>query len=257
MWVYDYDLKKTVEQIDEEDAIRLLIKHSPEFKRFYNEERIEKLGSILWRIDLDLGSPCQMKSITKLACGINQPIIYVYSVPIPVEYAFIAAHEIMHCILTEEGKSPIILGRICELATGLQTMFEDPIVDRILQNSYGFDVLKQYKKDLEFQREEFKKEQIEPKEKRAQVYIAFHISKHRLRWNMIKDPNAINDWLALLEDYKHYYPNVFIISDDILAIMQETDGEEMIDKLKSSFQKITEKYGLKELLIIGSPTEIS
>lgn len=52
MKVYDEIVGKDVEQIDESCLVVNLKSSSPEFNLFYHEERMKKLGEILWRVDL-------------------------------------------------------------------------------------------------------------------------------------------------------------------------------------------------------------
>jgi len=96
---------RIVEEVDEIDAIYGLIKSSPEFKRFYNEERSAKLGEIKWLLDCHLGEEFEMKSRTDVVNGLNYHFIYIKNCPIQWELACVTAHEIMHLLLAECGES--------------------------------------------------------------------------------------------------------------------------------------------------------
>lgn len=164
MRVHDTVIGRDVEQVDETDMVRILKRSSREFDLFYHEERMKKLGEILWRIDPEIDPVCKMRSITvKDVYGISYPIIYMNDPDISIEDVFIVAHEIMHCVLTQEGKSLAIFGIIDKFTTAehgrkfaseFQTMLEDSVVDSILQNKYNFDALGQYIKSLALNKKE-------------------------------------------------------------------------------------------------------
>lgn len=254
-------IRKDVEQVDENDIVRILKRSSREFDLFYHEERMEKLGEILWRIDPEIGPANKMRSITvNDVYGISYPIIYMNDPNISIEDVFIVAHEIMHCVLTQEGKSLAIYGNICKFAnaeqgvkfaSGFQTMLEDSVVDSILQNKYNFDALGQYLKDLDLNKKEQWSE--EPKEEAARIYMAFILANNIMKWNIINNRDSSNEWFAFLELYRSHYPHVSIISDQLLSIVDEVGGLESIGQKKSVFFKISEKYNLEDILTINSP----
>ena len=261
MMVHDEIIGKDVEQVDENDIVRILKRSSREFDLFYHEERMEKLGMILWRVDPEIDPVNKMRSITvKDEFGISYPIIYMIDPDIPIEDVFIVAHEIMHCVLTQEGRSLTIFGKVDKFTSAengrkfvseFQTMLEDSVVDSILQNKYNFDALRQYMKCLDLNKKETWLE--EPKEKAAQLYMAFNIINNILKWRIVKDKDTFNEWCAFLDIYRSYYPNVSIISDQILSIIDGVSGLESIEQKKAVFFKISEKYNLSEILTL-TPT---
>lgn len=252
MLVYDALLDKEIEQIDDENKLVLpLNRASPEFNRLYHEERMNKLGEILWRVDPTMET---MRAITaKDAYGITYPIIYMKDSNVSLDDAFIVAHEIMHLVLNDEGKTLIIYGKNPEITDKLQTMLEDSIVDSILQNKYGFNALKQYEMDFEATRHVFVHPGKEPEEQLERIYLAIILSNTILKLRIIKERDNLKDLYAFLEGYKHLYPNVSIISDQILSIVDEVGGLESIEQKKSVFFKISEKYNLGDILTINPP----
>jgi hypothetical protein len=254
MQVHDEILGKNVEQVDENDVVLNLKRSSPEFNRFYHEERMAKLGEILWRVDPDAGSLNKMKSITaKDDLGISYPIIYINNSHIPIDDAFVVAHEIMHLVLNKEERSLIVFGKNRVFTDAFQTMLEDPLVDYILQNQYEFDVLKQYRTDFDVTIKDFEHPTEEPKEPLARVYLALVLSKTLLKLRMIKERDEIKDVYAFIEGYRRLNPNVSIISDEILSIIDSVGGIETIEGKKSAFMEITEKYNLGGILTIDHP----
>lgn len=251
MLVYDRVLKKDVEQVDETDVVLNLKRSSLEFNHFYHEERMNKLGEILWRIDPEIGPVSKMRSITAPDdFGILDTIIYMNDASISIEDLFIVAHEIMHCVLTKEGRSVVIFAKTIgnrNLASCLQTMLEDPVVDSILQNKYKLDALSRYKNDLDLIKNVKCVE--EPKDRLVRLNMAFNITNNILKWETISDPGTLNDWRAFLGRYRVCNPNVSKISDDIISIIRET-GLGNAEKSRSAFQKIIEKYNLKDILFI-------
>jgi len=264
MQVYDTELRRYVEEVDEVDVVFNLIKSSTQFKNFYYKARMEKLGKIIWRIDPEIDPMSKMRTMTKTdAGGLNCPTIYIRDINIHNDDIFIVAHEIMHCVLTEEGKSLIIFGTVSKfvnasksraLASSLQTMLEDPVVDSILQSKCGFDAIKQYRTDLAAARKDFENTRAEPKEQLASLYMAFIISNNILKWRIVQDYNAVKEWHLFLDDFRRIYPNVSEISDAILAIIDEFGGLESIEQKKSIFSKISKKYNLEDILTIDPPS---
>ena len=261
MMVHDRIIGKDVEQVDETDVVRIFKKSSPEFDLFYHEERMKKLGMVLWRVDPEIDPANKMRSITfKDEFGINYPIIYMNNPDIPIEDVFIVAHEIMHCVLTQEGRSLQIFAKADKFtsaengrkfASEFQTMLEDSAVDSILQNKYNFDALRQYMVGLDLSKKE--RRVGDPSERGAQIYMAFNITNNILKWQIIKDANSMNDWCAFLENYKINHPRVSEISDQILSIIEGVGGLDTVEQKKSVFLKISEKFNLSGILTISPP----
>lgn len=85
--------------------------------------------------------------------------------------------------------------------------------------------------------------------------MAFNITNNILKWNIIADRDSSNEWFAFLEMYRSHYPNVSIISDQFLSIIEEVGGLESIEQKKSVFSKISEKYNLEDILTINPPSK--
>lgn len=261
MKVHDAIIGKDVEQVDENDIVRILKKSSREFDLFYHEERMKKLGEILWCIDPEIDPVNKMRSMTvKDVYDISYPIIYMNDPNISIEDVFIVAHEIMHCVLTQEGNSLAIYGNIGKFTNAeqgrkfvseFQTMLEDSVVDSILQNKYNLSPLGQYLKSIDLNKKDEWSE--EPTEKAAQIYMSFNITNNIMKWKIIKDSDSSNKWFDFLDMYRRHYPNVSIISDQILSIIKEVGGLESIGQKKSVFSKISEKYNLEDILTINPP----
>jgi hypothetical protein len=252
--VYDTYFKRLVEQVDEIDAISDLRRSSKEFKKFYDKERVERLGDISWRLDPDFEVELRMRSHTRLIGGLKYHIIYMEKTPLLLIDACVTAHEIMHLIRNEECASLVILSKNkypdAKLAMVLQSMFEDPIIDSILQNEYEFDVIAEYRTDLESDRVNLEMNHKEPDDEIEKLILAFQLSYFTLKWNMIVDKDALRDWSTFQGEIGKRYPNISEMSENIVSIVQKT-GVETTEKTKIASQEIIISCGLERILSVG------
>lgn len=259
MQIYDEDIGRYVDQIDEMFIIPDLRKYSSEFKHFYNEERMKKLGEISWRLDNGL-EDARMKSTTKLINNINFPIIYFKDFPISVEDVCIVAHEIMHCILVEEGRSinlHIEDKSNKDLAGSLKTLIEDTIINPILQNDYKINLSKTFKKDIEFAKDLIEVRHDEPKDHLLLVQSAFNIATHMLRYDRNIDQNVdknidedvMNCWDTIQVKIEEWYPTISKMSKDVVSIIQKK-GLDTPEKSKIACKKIIEECDINDIISI-------
>jgi hypothetical protein len=231
--------------VEEYSVLRVLREKSREFQTFEEQEG-EKVSPILWVRDISLEVGVNARAYSK-------GYICIRRSPAHIEDAFIIAHEMMHLIRANEG-NPLKIrvydrGHIT-LATKLMSMFEDPIVDSILQDKYGFKIVDQYKLDLKSAKEQIKGFP-EPDDYILRVKSAVDFTGQALEWGLIKEDRDLVGW----RDFRQRWlprkrPITSKMSDEMIAIVQEVGGLDTLKKQKTIFEKIVEEYELQNVLYL-------
>ena len=240
-------------RVDEDAVVRILRENLDNFESFYGEER-KNVGSITWIVDPNLPEGYNAAAVHGVApSGKTVREIHIRRSPAIAQDAKTLAHEIMHLVRYDAGHA-LDIGVYNEahrfpLAARLASMLEDPLVDKILQEKYEFDLLSGYKKQLRLFKRQlrgFKQEPIDPLEK-ARLMIGF--TEMTLEWNLIKDGIALKEFYDYQSTFRAKFPNISRMGDDLISTVQAI-GLETPEKHIKIFNYIVEKYGLQNVVYL-------
>ncbi|RQW78555.1 MAG: hypothetical protein EHM14_11655 [Methanothrix sp.] len=198
--------------MDEVVALGPILRSFPEFNRFYNEERQKRIGFIRWFRDFEMPDGFSAYA-NNLECAVH----YGKS-PMSLEDAHIVAHEIMHLIRHQENDLLEIRYRpeFFDLVFRLTNMLEDPIVELFLQKNYDFDLKISYLSAINYCRKCVKKE---TNDELSRLINGVDLANYMLRWRLIDDVAAQNEWSSYLGWYKNLRPHSYEIADQIVRLV--------------------------------------
>lgn len=215
-----------------------------EFKRFYKEEREKKLGVICWVLKLNLPN-------NKAACAYSLPDTICYKeLPKSANDAHIIAHEIMHLIRYQETDILEIIptsSTYYELVGDLNSMLEDSIVEKILQNKYNFDLITSLWKTIDFNIKNLKKEDTDFV---SRFKRGLNITNFMLLWGLITDQSALDEWYQHLEWIETKYPSSYKIAMEIKPVV-DSIGLGTIDQQREIVLKLIDMYKLGDMISIS------
>lgn len=215
-----------------------------EFRRFYKEEREKKLGVIRWVLKLNLPN-------NKAACAYSLPDTICYKeLPKSANDAHIIAHEIMHLIRYQETDILEIIpasSTYYELVGNLNSMLEDPVVDKILQDKYNFDLLISLRKAIDFNIKNLKKEDTDF----VSIFNrSLNITNFMLLWDLISDQSALDEWHQHLKWLKTNYPHGYRRAMEIKSVV-DSIGLDTIDQQREIVLKLIDMYKLGDIISIS------
>lgn len=229
---------------DELVVVADLLEKSKEFKRFYNEERKKKLDAIHWFLDLDL--PDGIEALV----DVFKNSIHYKTPPESANDAHTIAHEIMHLICYKEiGILEITPAsqNLERFAGSLNSMLEDSIVDKTLQDKYNFDLADVYKGKTEYRETNFKGESSSFV---GRFQHGINITNHMLLWDLITDQSALDEWRQHLEWIETNYPHGYKIAMEIKPVI-DSIGLGTIDQQRKIVLKLIDMYNLSDMISIS------
>lgn len=171
--------------------------------------------------------------------------------PIQQDDARLIAHEMLHAIFEEEQNSFVIYEYtstpiIVALKAHLASMVEGPLVEAYLYEKYHFDLVKDYLSDLEISKRMwmFVDEPTDPLDRIANAFI---LTNQAIRWELIKDQNALRIWNSYLDWSSNYCPHIFSIHLELSAIVKKS-GLDTLEQRKAVVLEIIEKYQLRAFI---------
>jgi len=209
--------------IDESVLADVLCELSPEFERFYREERQRYDFPIYfeWKPDLDEGNRALTREIRIKTEKIYKICFRNYP---RNDDALIFAHEIEHAIRAYNELSLKIESKdedLSYLAKDLMSMLEDSIVDSILYKNYNFNLLPSYEKGLKRARMQLSNINL-PRELSSDFVSAIYLCNQKLRWNLIPNQHLNEEWAEYLDCCKTRLPNTWTMSEILLFFISET-----------------------------------
>jgi hypothetical protein len=241
----------------DEDIITWKILGFSEFRRFYHVEwEPRKVGvSIKWIIN----PSCSNFAASKIDAD-GTPHIELRHLPETFDDAFLVAHEIVHIIRDLDKQTLKFLSvdniilqiytidSMADLATRILSMFDDPIVDKFLQDEYGFDPAHHYIKEVI--PDSLRKLGISGDATNELIRLtnAMFYAQYTLQMDAVKNNRASREWRALKKRYHERRPMAAIMGEDLYYMAKET-GLDTLDKQKQLFYKIADKYSLNGIKI--------
>lgn len=235
-------------EFDESVVVEDLLETCVEFKIFYKEERKKKLDVIHWFLYLNLPDGVEA------AADVFNNSIYYKTPPESANDAHTIAHEIMHLVRYQEiGSLKTIPEKpnenIIELIKVLNSMLEDSIVEKILQDNYNFNLLDMYKKDIEYREANFKGESSDFV---GRLRHGINITNHMLLWDLIADESALDEWHQHLKWIETNYPHGYKIATEIKPVV-DSIGLGTIDQQREIVLRLIDMYNLGDMISILEP----
>lgn len=222
-----------------------------EFEGFYRVEwasRKERGALIDWYIN----PLCKAYAAQGFDVGKGKPWVQLRRLPETIDDAFLTAHEIEHVIRWFEGQyldikingaieKNYVDGTISDLAFTIGSMFDDPVVDKFLQNRYNFNTTHRY---TEVVIPDTIKSLNSSRDSEFDIYRliqSLFYSQCALQWDSIKDDKALRKWHALKRQYQNKRPRVKGMGEELYSMAKE-NGYDTLEKQKQLFHKIVDKY---------------
>jgi hypothetical protein len=239
-------------KVDESEVVDKIIQFN-EFKNFYNTKwkRLKENGkSIYWYIN----PACKAYAAQGfyLSDGKHKPWIQLCELPETPDDAFLTAHEIEHVIMWFDGQyldikiNPRIEGcfeegAINDLACKLGSMFDDPLVDRFLQDEYHFNIFRRYTEFVIPKTKESLNSFGDSEYDLYRLANALFYSQFSLQADLIKDEDAEHLCSDLKELYKEKRPIAARMGEELYGIAKKIDYD-TLEKQKTLFHKIADNY---------------
>jgi hypothetical protein len=205
------------EACPEDFAINNLRSNSPEFKSFYQIERNKIKGKVFWAQYHKLpvgtrGMACPLRD------GNN--VVFLPTIPIPLDRAFMAAHELGHLVRRSEsdyfaigakpGSSPVVVKNML----AINSMMEDHRVNAILVK-HGYDLKAEFGPILKNQMGINSSSNYFPDEVEAKTVFV----NHKLCCDLIRED--FQPWLDFETHLRSKFPELSKEIDKIYNLVKE------------------------------------
>ena len=201
----------------EQDALKILLKYSTNFKQFYDNERGKIKSYFFWAKCEKL--PTGTNAYTVTIFPDRTVVIILPVIPAPTDHAFRVAHELAHRVRVSEGTSFGIGGRdarTAKYADLINSMVEDNKVDSILEK-YGFDLETEYGTQLRVQMPGIRSITRIDDEMEAKInYVNI-----RLRCDLLG--KTFEPWSEFEELFRHKFPHLMDSIDQIYNFVKDND----------------------------------
>lgn len=231
-------------EVDEKTVVAPLLKTFVEFNRFYHEEREKKLGFIRWLMKFDFPDGIEAYSDPFIYA------IYYKKSPVSANDAHTIAHEIMHLIRYQEADFLEIIPAnptTDTLVPVLNSMLEDPIVDKILQEKYDFDLCIPYREAIKYDIKNLDKDFTDLN---SILILGINITKFMLLWDLITDQSALDEWNQHLQWLETKYPSSYKIAMEIKPVV-DSIGLGTINQQREIVLKLINMYNLGNMISIS------
>lgn len=230
----------------EEMVLGDLLKTSPEFQRFYHEERSKITVPLYWAHEIDLPPGIDYRS-TRIEEGSHSvSVVRLRYVPVRAEDAVMIAHEIEHFVLDTEG-FPLVSSsdQFETLSSALNSMVADPVVNSRLQK-YGFDLLPDYNRELDDMRLQLEKRSVAPSDNLNMMNWAINYTGVMLEWELVDSRQKFDEFQAWFDAR---YTHVAHVSRKMLAMVKRI-GNDTPEKHRRLYREIAGRYNLLKVLIL-------
>lgn len=235
----------------EKDVVKDLLEFSPEFKNFYENEKISTFD-VKWWVDKNLENGINAMMFNGMVSGKPMSGIFIKRFPAPIEDVKTIAHELIHFIRNDAKSAVRIVAydqTNTKLGAEIASLIEDPIVDGILQYNYGFDLISPYNEGLKKSKRNLRKVKHDPQAYIGKVGLMFQYSGIVLEWELIKDTEALKNIHIFQNRFKLKYRLTSKMSDDLISIVHEKETDNF-DNRKVIYNKIINKFELQNMFYI-------
>ena len=249
-----HDYKKI--EINESKLLSDLIKNSPEFKNFYENERTNIKKPIIWVKSSDL-SPEEQLQKRHLARAFFFPtgeiVAIIRNNPCKLQDSSIIAHELAHFIFKEEGYPQVGHNHhydddrgIKLLAFTFNNAIQDPLVIKKML-SYGYDLKDEYLLECK-ELNEALKNPTSPKSELEEIYFAFSYLQSVLE-NRLLFGNEKTECSKNIETIYSKLNSVGRKGKKMLKIVDK-HGIESPDSVRKIYEDIINSFSLNDYMII-------
>ena len=217
-------------EYDEESALSLLLQNDKHFRRFYMEERKKIIKNIVWKEIPDLKAEMSFGNLPQT----NEYVIASKILPVPIEYAFSAAHELQHLISCQEGYPTVrfinknINSKINNI---ISDMINDPIVNKKIVK-HGFDLWEYIDRSNEIQMKGIGIKPLDDQSDHNMVLLVTLFVKKALDWKTAQGiaaikPNEYSEWFI------KYYPELLPMALKLTEVVNKIgfDTPEQVAKI--------------------------
>ena len=245
---------------DKINTLSKLLKFS-EFERFYRIEWESRKKAV--SIEFAINPSCDQYAKMDFDKDGNL-VIQIRHIPETFDDAYLVAHEIKHGIKALDNQCLIFSmdtviaqqygnDEIPDLANRLGSMFDDPIIDSYLKNTYNFDPAHFYIIQKIPDTIRCLNYSGDPESDLLTLKHALYYSQSTLQWDLIGGAKSKHKWSYVKQLYKKRRPIVTKIGTD-LYYMANKYGYHTLDEQRILFNQIVEKYtidGIKLNDILG------
>jgi hypothetical protein len=237
-------------KIDEKTILDEMLKFA-EFEKFYLSEwepRRKRGFSVSWCINPSCNAFAAFDPSNRKCC------IQLKHHPKTSNDAFLVAHELMHAIndFDEQYLEIKINGAIAQcyadgaidhLAGLFGSLLDDPIVDRFLQNTYGFNPARYY---IEVKIPDTLEKLTSFGESKHDLYRlenGLFYAQSALQWDSITDQDALIKWIECKTKYGEIRPIATVLGEELYSSANR-NGYDTLEKQKQCFNEIFNKYAI-------------
>lgn len=229
----------------EKYVLKEILGQSETFIKYYEIERPKIRDTVKWVEDKSLPAGIDYRS-TRLPRG--EEVIRLRNVPATEKDSTKIAHELQHLVMDYEG-FPCTGARdeYETISSALNSIVHDLIVNERLMR-YGFDLKEDFKREIEEDVRQLKKQKESPKDRIGRFHWACNYVSKVLDYNLIFRNESCNDD-EFFNFFRDKYPDIVEESSEMQRIIKEI-GYDTPEKQYRMFREIISTYNLQGIIII-------
>lgn len=181
----------------------------------------------------------------------GDPVIGLRCLPATYDEAFMVAHEMEHVFRKLDKLSLLIRPKHAEVEHSVETlkdlalrigsMFDDPIIDPILQNQYMFDIAYHYSEDINRSLEILNTSLGKPQTDIDLLKYIIYYTTRLLQYDSIRDPSALRKWQDYRKILRSKLGQITKPGEELYQVIKE-NGYDTPKKQRQIFNKIADIY---------------
>lgn len=233
--------------VPEKDVMDGILKFDS-FSNFYDREYMPRKETTLlkWLLDPIRCHASNLYAYQGVDSRTGDSVIGLRCLPLTHDEAFMVAHEMGHVFRKLDGLSLLILPRcsvdvLKDLVHRIGSMFEDPLIDPILQDQYMFDAAYHYSEDINRSLEILNTPFGNPQTDIDTLKYVIYYTTCLLQYDSIKDASALQKWQNYQEILKFKLKQITKSGEELYYLIKD-NGYDTLEKQKRIFNKISDKY---------------